>query len=162
MAATKTHQTSDGVLTFELIEFETLRANIVYKRVIQGVGEVEALEALNLQDWKHLSSFATCLGHTAAITFNLPEKPSKALLAFQAFWQKNANPKKRDYSTIYEEFVDNSDGDIYMAWVTAYNETREEALAAPPELREGSAQEAQTNDFLEPVESSELIESLNS
>lgn len=158
MAKTKTYQTPDGVLTLELLEFETLRASIVYNRVIEGAADIETLKALDVDEWRHLSSFATCLGHTKSIAFNLPQKPSKALLAFQKFWEKNAIPANRDYATLYEEFVDNSDKDLYTAWVTAFNSTREEALVAPPELRVGSAIEAQTNDFLEQGESLPLTE----
>lgn len=158
MAETTLYRSPDGVLTFELLEFETLRASTVHRRVLEGVGDIETLKAMEAGEWRRLSSFATCLGHTKAITFNLPEKPSKALLAFQKFWEQNANPAHRDYSTIYEDFVDHSDGELYAAWVQAYNDTREEALAAPPELRPGSASEAQTDDFLEHGESPPLIE----
>jgi hypothetical protein len=149
MSQTIQWNSPDGVYTFELLTFETYNADTVYRRVINGYGDTETLKSLDVDDWKRLSSFATCLGHTKSISINLPENPSKAQLAFVEWWERNNQHRKRDYAKIYDDFGDSSPPELYKLWVAAYNETREDVPAAPPELAPGTLEQAQTDgDFL--------------
>lgn len=149
MAPTIQWNSPDGVFTFEMLAFETFSAETVYRHVVNGYADIETLKALSPEDWTRLSSFATCLGHTKSITINLPKKPSMPQLAFVEWWERNNQHRKRDYSIIYDDFGDSSPPELYKLWVTAYNETREDVPAAPPELAPGSLQKASEDpDFL--------------
>jgi hypothetical protein len=157
MSQTIQWESPDGVVTFEMLAFETFSAETVYRHVLNGYGDVEALTALSAEDFRRLSSFATCLGHTKAITFRLPEKPSKQLLSFVEWWKLNDQHRKRNYSTIFDEFGDEVPPEVYRWWCSAYNETREDIPAAPPELAPGTLELAEKDEsFLEPEAQSSI------
>jgi hypothetical protein len=132
--------TPDGVITFTMLTYETLNADIVRRRVLEGLGDIEEVQRWSDIEWRRASSFATCISHTTAIEFNMPEKPSLALIGFVDFWERNKSHRQRNYDTIYEDFSNSADAEIYGLWCDSYNETRDDRLVAPPELQEDETQ----------------------
>lgn len=140
----------DGAITFEMLTFETFNADTIYRRIVEGIGGRELIDTWSTLEKRRAISFASCMSCTVSVQFNLPEQPSKVLLAFVDFWERNKDKRKRDYQTIYEDFGDHSDADIYIDWCDAYNTAQglDEVPKASPELQPGSTEAAQEDPFL--------------